>query len=405
MRQPASHNIKYDSQGRPMVWRLLRPIYGLKQSGHIFASVLHGYLEDELKMTRLVSDRCAFVKSGDPTTWDGTEENTHGKLDHNGGQLIVLSYVDDLTIIGSRAQIDWLMKRLRNRFTLQETETGDIDYILSIGITRDRTNGTISLNQIAAIEKIAQALDITYDKPSVQTPMKVTPLTKLEQPSDDPTVKNFPYLETIGSLLHISQCTRPDISYAVGALAQHSLTVGPEHVKAAKRVVQYLYNTRTLCIKYGHSTNINEPLVYEAGRAPDDAPLPIAYSDADYAMNKPTRRSTSGGVIFLNGGPITWSSKLQKITALSTAEAEIIAATDITKEIVHLRLLLSELNVRDNSPIAIHEDNQACILMGNGMKSSRAAKHYEIRLHYLPRYKNLSKTKSSSSYTVPPKTW
>jgi biopolymer transport protein ExbB/TolQ len=100
-------------------------------------------------------------------------------------------------------------------------------------------------------------------------------------------------------------------------------------------------------------------------------------------MDVATRRSTSGGVIFLNGGPITWSSKLQKIVAMSTAEAEIIAATDVTKEIVHLRHLLQELGVRDDAPIQVHEDNQACILMGNGMKSSRAAKHYEVRLHFL----------------------
>jgi len=100
-------------------------------------------------------------------------------------------------------------------------------------------------------------------------------------------------------------------------------------------------------------------------------------------MDLPTRRSTSGGVIFLNGGPITWSSKLQSITAQSTAEAEIISATEMTKEIVHLKLLLSELGVRDDSPVLVNEDNQACILMGSGMKSSRSAKHYEIRLHFL----------------------
>ena len=130
-------------------------------------------------------------------------------------------------------------------------------------------------------------------------------------------------------------------------------------------------------------------MVYEAGRSPQSkrdflqAEELQAYTDADYAMDVPTRKSTSGGIIYLNGGPITWSSKLQKIVAQSTAESEIIAATEITKEIVHLKLLLSELGVRDDGAILVHEDNQACILMGNGMKSSRAAKHYEIRLHFL----------------------
>ena len=85
----------------------------------------------------------------------------------------------------------------------------------------------------------------------------------------------------------------------------------------------------------------------------------------------------------MNGGPIIWSSRLQKITAQSTAESEIITAIEITKEVIHLDLLLSELGVREHGPILVHEDNQACIKMGQNMKSSRAAKHYEVRLHFL----------------------
>ena len=85
----------------------------------------------------------------------------------------------------------------------------------------------------------------------------------------------------------------------------------------------------------------------------------------------------------MNGGPISWSSRLQKVTAQSTAEAEIHAATELVKELVHLKLLLNEIGLRGNEQIPVHEDNQACILMGNGMKSSRTAKHYEVRLRLL----------------------
>ena len=63
----------------------------------------------------------------------------------------------------------------------------------------------------------------------------------------------------------------------------------------------------------------------------------VTFADSDYAMDY-TRRSTTGYTIMLNGGPVTWSSKLQKSTAQSTAEAEIIAATEAAQE-AHLRLL------------------------------------------------------------------
>ena len=390
MRQPQSAEMRLDQNGRPMVCKLKRPLYGLKQSGHIFASVLHSFLCDELKMNRLVSDRCAFVKSGDPDSWTSDASNSKDVLDLNGGQLIVLTYVDDLTIIGTKKQTEWIMDKLRGRFSLQESETGDIEFILSMSVKRDRKLGTLTLNQTHAIEKLAKSIGIEVEKPSVVTAMKHIPMTKLEKPESNPEVSNWPYLNMVGSLLHISQCTRPDISYAVGALARHSTTLGAEHVKACKRCIQYLYNTRHLCIRYGGvESKLNEPMVYEAGRSPQSkrdflqAEELQAYTDADYAMDVPTRKSTSGGIIYLNGGPITWSSKLQPIVAQSTAEAEIIAATHITKEIVHLKLLLSELGVRDDGAVTVHEDNQACILMGNGMKSSRAAKHYEIRLHFL----------------------
>lgn len=390
MRQPPSHRMKLDKDGRPMVCALKRPLYGLKQSGHIFASVLHSFLVDDLGMSRLISDKCAFVKSGNPNMWDAdksatssadTKAKEKGKLDPNGTQLTLLTYVDDITIMGNKAQVQWVMGKLRARFEVQELETGDIEFILSMAIKRDRKAGTLTLNQSLAIEKIAKGLDITTENHSVTTAMKVTPMTKLTEPESDKGTADFPYLSVVGALLHVSQCTRPDISYAVGSLARHSTAVGKEHVRAARRCVQYLYNTRHLCIMYGSTdAQPNEPHVFEAGRP---APKAEAYTDADYAMDVATRRSTSGGVIFLNGGPITWSSKLQKIVAMSTAEAEIIAATDVTKEIVHLRHLLQELGVRDDAPIQVHEDNQACILMGNGMKSSRAAKHYEVRLHFL----------------------
>ena len=389
MRQPQSPNMKRDKRGRPLICKLLRPLYGLKQSGHIFANVLHDFLR-EIGMTSLISDRCAFVRAGSPDQWEA-HPSTQVEAAIGTNQLIVATYVDDLTIIGTKAQTEWFMTKLRNRFDIQEKETGDINHILSMGITRDRAAGTLTVNQTAAIERIAAAHGITTEK-RCPTPMASTPLTKLETP--DPKYAQFPYLNVVGSLLHIAQCTRPDIAYAVGALARHSNSVGAQHIRAANRVVQYLYNTRHMYIQYGTDNNSpNEPTVYESGRSPN---MPEAYADADYAMDKATRRSTSGGIIFLNGGPITWSSKLQPIVALSTAEAEIIAATDITKEVVHLKLLLSELGVRNSAdPVEIHEDNQACILMGNSMKSSRAAKHYEVRLHYLQQSVNNNTIKFS----------
>jgi len=72
----------------------------------------------------------------------------------------------------------------------------------------------------------------------------------------------------------------------------------------------------------------------------------------------------------MNGGPISWFSRLQKLVALSTAEAEIYAATDATKVVAHLKVLLHDLGVRDDSPVITYQDNQACIIYHNGQSTS-----------------------------------
>ena len=86
----------------------------------------------------------------------------------------------------------------------------------------------------------------------------------------------------------------------------------------------------------------------------------------------------------MNGGPICWGSKLQKLCAQSSAESEIYAVTDSVKEALHIKLLCEECGIRPSSkPMNIWEDNQACIHMGHNLKGSNNAKHFELRLRFL----------------------
>ena len=89
-------------------------------------------------------------------------------------------------------------------------------------------------------------------------------------------------------------------------------------------------------------------------------------------------------VILMNGGPITWSSRLQKITAQSSAESEIYAVCEAVKEAIHIKLLCEETGIRQpNIPMAVYEDNSACIALGHSLKNSKPAKHFQVRLRFL----------------------
>ena len=166
--------------------------------------------------------------------------------------------------------------------------------------------------------------------------------------------------------------------------------------------MKYLYGTRDWYIEYTRSSTGNSPIIYEKGEEvepvkprtieerlqastpsshPNSADL---YIDADFAGDKVTRRSTSGMIVMMNNGPISWSSRLQKLVAQSSAESEIYAVTDSVKEAIHIKLLCEECGIREpGKPMTVWEDNNACIQLGHGIKGSKSAKHFEIRLRFL----------------------
>ena len=89
------------------------------------------------------------------------------------------------------------------------------------------------------------------------------------------------------------------------------------------------------------------------------------------------------GTYFLNGEPISWFSRLQKLVALSTAESEIYAATDTAKVVAHLKVLLNDLGCRSSAPVTTYQDNAACIVMGSQLRNHKNARHFVTRLSYL----------------------
>ena len=115
-----------------------------------------------------------------------------------------------------------------------------------------------------------------------------------------------------------------------------------------KIIIRYLIGTRDFGIIFGNSGNTGIH----------------GYADADYAGCLKTRRSRSGFVFLLNGGPISWSSQRQSIVSLLTAEAEYIALTHETKEAIWLRQMLKELDISCNS-IPISVENQSAIKLAN----------------------------------------
>ena len=359
-----------DEHGNELVLELHHAIYGLKQSSACFYTALAEHLRS-LGFVSFVGDPCLFKK-----------ELPTGKV------VYCAVYVDDLTYaVSDQGTADSFLADIRQRFEVAEDQGKPIDFLLGMAIEQNLKAGTIHINMEMMITKLAKGI-LTAEElvkgTSVRYPMLVTPLQK--QSERTVSKELFDYLSVVGSLLHIANCVRPDISTAVGILARHAICPGAPHVKAAKRVVQYLWNTKSLGITYSKSA-IRIPKIFEGAKHPlDDGTNKLqTFVDADYAMDV-SRKSTYGYVLMLNGGPVSWGSTLGKTVATSTCEAEISAAVVACREAVHFKGMLVEFGIMSaDSPLQVAEDNSAALAQAqvNGLRHVRNAKHYEVRLAFL----------------------
>ena len=108
-----------------------------------------------------------------------------------------------------------------------------------------------------------------------------------------------------------------------------------------------------------------------------------AFADADWANDRGDRRSISGWVAKLNGDPVSWSSKKQRVVALSTCEAELYAESAAIQEVLWLRGFMEELGLHTRTGSTVYGDNQSAIAVSqNGVKGERT-KHVDVKYHFV----------------------
>ena len=153
------------------------------------------------------------------------------------------------------------------------------------------------------------------------------------------------YQSMVGSLLYIAMGTRPDIAQAVGAVSKFCSNPSESHKTAVKRIFRYLTKTINLALKYCR-----------------DGETVIGFSDADWGGDRDDRHSTTGNLFLLAGGAVSWLSKKQTVTALSTSEAEYVALSTAAQEAAWLQKLFTDLRMPTKVTV-IKEDSQGAIAL------------------------------------------
>jgi hypothetical protein len=332
--------------GTNKVCKLLRPLYGLKQSGAIWNKKLNSEFLN-LGFTRLIADQCVYIRRNEL------------------GIVIIAVHVDDMTILASD---DTLMSQakaeLGSKFDVQDL--GPVRQILGMEVTRDLTSGSITLTQTQYLKKILERFGMTNCHP-VTTPLD--PNVKLEKtPDDTPVTPELwsEYSAAVGSFNFAATTTRPDMKHTVHELSQYLNNPSSTHWSAAKRVLRYISGTLNLGITY----------------SPSDSD-PDIYSDANWGTNPIDRKSVSGYAVMFGNTAISWYSKKQPTVALSTMEAEYMAVSNAMRECLWIRELLTKLGIPPQGPTIIHVDNQAAIKFAENSQFHARSKHIDIRHHFI----------------------
>ena len=329
------------------VVKLNYSVYGTKQASNNWNSTLKEKLIN-YDFIQSKADPCLYIK----------------KL-KDGTLLIVAVYVDDLTIIGKRSEIDKFKAYLKSCFEIKDL--GQIRSLLGINITR--TTNSISLDQSYYISKLLKYFQFNNITPNstpgaYNTNDSTTDKTKK---SNEIFEDNTYYRQAVGALNHLCRCTRPDIAFCVNNVAKMVENPTNEDWNKVKRIFQYLKHSIDLKLTF---TKENEKKI-------------TGYSDSDFAAitkGDDKRKSTSGYVFIKNNAAISWKSKRQPIIATSSMEAEYIALHTCSNEALWLRKLQKELE-NEEIPIVIYEDNQSAIKLTEHEQHSDRSKHIDIRYH------------------------
>ena len=258
-------------------WILKRTIYGLKRSPR------HWY-----------DKACTIFKTL------GLKQSLHAPCIFSGEVLpghppiYIGLYVDDCVYFSASDDVEKAFEQALHRVLDGKiTFMGQITHFLGIKFDCIRDNNkqlTIHMSQTAFIETLVEIAGLTDANPVSSPYRSGFPIDKIKSPTSQATPSNIHLMRRlIGSLLWLSQSTRPDITTITNLLASYQTNPSPQHIEAAKRVIRYLKGTSNKGIRFQQQPN-NEIASYL--HFPLNSDIPVGLSDANWGpqdQSKPTK--------------------------------------------------------------------------------------------------------------------
>lgn len=326
------------------VYKLNKALYGLKQAPRAWNEKLNKVLE-QLSFGKCPKEPALYRSRG---------------KDH---VLLIAVYVDDLLVTGTSYQaIQEFKARMSDTFEM--SDLGRLNYYLGIEVVQNE-NG-ITLKQERYAKKILSEAKME-DCNAIHAPMD--PGLRLSKGEGEENIDETEYRRNIGCLRYLLH-TRPDLSYSVGVLSRYMQQPKVSHGLALKQVLRYLQGT----LGYG--------LVYSRAEEARCSKL-VGYSDSSHAVDEDDGRSTGGHVFYFDDSPVTWCSHKLETVALSSCEAEFMAATEAAKQAIWLQDLYGEVATREQEKVMICIDNKSAIALTKNPVFHGRSKHIHRRYHFI----------------------
>lgn len=342
------------------VWKLEKALYGLKQAPRQW----------NLKLTEVLTSLSFKQSCLDPSLYTRRD---------NGVPLYLLDFVDDMLLVSpSLTLMSTVKAQISRKFEM--SDLGPTKKYLGWHVRRDRKKGEMWLsNEMKIMDTVRTFGQEQAESPDTPLPSGFQIFLPHEMDAENPERKPDPdssdvyspvlspaehskYRSLVGGLQYFAHSLRPDVAYAANCLAQVSHRPRKRHWDAALYTLRYLKGTAQLSLHY---------------RAECGSQL-LCYADSNYAGCHGTRKSTSGSMCLLAGGPVSWKSKKQSVVTLSTTEAEYRALTSTTTECLWLRGLLGEFGENTTQPTPVYCDNEGAVKLSRNPVHRAKTKHVAV---------------------------
>jgi len=367
MRQPSGFHDGNNLQ----VCRLKRTLYGLKQAPRAWYFVLKGVL-NELGFEQMSADSSFWV--------------------HKTKTIVVFltTIVDDMLVTShdvsyTNAIIDAILAKLPG------TKSGRATYYNGLRITWLDDTREVLITQAAHVEKLYEKFCehmATSKKRALPAKegFRVCKTGSSSNPTSKPMLeceklKGCNYRELIGGISYITHVSRPDAIHTLNQLAKWANYPMVEHWDRAIDLLNFLYNSRYWGLKLGGKHAMLSQVTYITrpyttfGKEPE--PLAVGYADANHGTSIDDKRSISGFVIKVLGGPVSWASRTQNLTAGSTTESKFWALSECSREALWVAKLLAAFNI-PCTPFVIRGDSQGALSAITNSQYTKHTKHIEI---------------------------